>query len=114
MSNLGDSFETGELVTYTVVDDFSLLLNYETPGTFDSIKIKAHNAYKKATHTQFIEFKKPVPPPPPPPPPPPTEGLKWYIVMIIVLVVLIIAGAAYGLYRYVRAKREKKSVSLLT
>ncbi len=82
--------------------------SYGEAGDFKSIDIQAFNDYKSSVHSQPVMFKKPEPVPVDP------DGIKWYIVVIICASVLIAAGAAYGMFIYMKKKRSEKNISLLT
>ena len=99
------------LLAYNVKDDFYLKLNYDQPGDFKQINLKAQNTYHEATHNLKVKFDSK---PGPVPPPPEDDGLKWYVVVIVAAVVLLIVGLAYGMFRYIKKKRSDKNVSLLT
>ena len=88
---------------YRYNEPFALKINYDAPGSFKTIKFTAKNGLSEMSHTADVKFDALD-----------TSGLKWYWVVLILIGVLIVTGVAFGFYRRIKAKKDKKKVSLVT
>jgi hypothetical protein len=91
---------------YALSSDIELIMNYDTPGNFTSIKLTALNDQNKASQDLDVEFHQPTPI---------DDGIKWYIIVLIVCGCLLIVLVGFGIVqRYVKNRRAmQKKESLM-
>lgn len=69
------------------------MLNYNSPGNFDTISIVASNAFTHIEHKIKVSFDSN------------SSGIKWYVVVLIVAAVFLVVGLAFGFYLKAKARK---------
>ena len=106
ISDIGSSTTDAKITRYDVSTKYNIILSYDTPGTFNTIKLTTANHYSSSSTDIKVDFAKNDDGD--------DSGVKWYTIMIIAFIVVLIIGVAYGMYLKMVKRRKDKTISLLT